>query len=135
MTIAWLVATYFVTCWIGKRMGVDENLARLIAAGTAVCGASAILAVNGTKRIDEEHAVYAVACVPVLGTVSMLAVMTIGDLLELSPIAYGTWAGASLHEVAQVLGAVQHQVGSEPVATVVKLSRILFLPSALSGAS
>lgn len=129
LTLACLAASFVVTIWTGRWLRVDRDLTQLIAAGTAVCGASAILAVGNARGSDDEGAAYAVVAVTILGTLSMLIVMLGSVLLPLSVRAYGTWAGMSLHEVAQVLGAAQFVTGSEAVATLVKLARILALPA------
>ena len=52
-----LAAAFAFTTWLGKRLGVDRKLAELIAAGTSICGASAIVATNAvTEGTDEDVA-------------------------------------------------------------------------------
>jgi uncharacterized membrane protein YadS len=52
-----LVSTFAFTTWLGRLIGVDRNLTRLIAAGTSICGASAVIATNTvTKAHDEDVA-------------------------------------------------------------------------------
>jgi uncharacterized membrane protein YadS len=66
-----LVATSLFTKWSGKRLGFEDKLAELIAAGISRCGASAVVAVNTVTDGPGEDVAYAVACVTVLGTVAM----------------------------------------------------------------
>ena len=49
-------------------------------------------------------------------------------VLGLSPASYGLWAGASIHEVAQVVGAT-FQAGQQAgeAGTIAKLSRVMML--------
>jgi uncharacterized membrane protein YadS len=49
-----LASTFVVTLWLGTRMGVDPGLAQLLAAGTGICGASAIVATNTVSRASDE---------------------------------------------------------------------------------
>jgi uncharacterized integral membrane protein (TIGR00698 family) len=123
-----LAATFVFTVWLGRVLGVDRKLTELIAAGTSICGASAIIATNTVTRARGEDAAYALACVTVLGSVAMFVYPMLGGLLGLSPHAYGLWAGASIHEVAQVAAAA-FQGGPEAgeIGTVTKLSRVIFL--------
>lgn len=126
--VATLVASFLFTRWAGARLGVERKLAELIAAGTAVCGASAVIAANTVTRGSEEDATYAVACVTVFGTLAMFTVPVLGGAFGLDPRAYGLWAGASVHEVAQVVAAsFQHGQAAGEFGTVAKLSRVMLL--------
>ncbi len=123
-----LVASFLFTRWAGARLGVERKLAELIAAGTAVCGASAVIAANTVTRGSEEDAAYAVACVTVFGTAAMFVLPVLGTVLGLDDRAYGLWAGASIHEVAQVVAAAfQHGQAAGEFGTVAKLSRVMLL--------
>ncbi|WP_271200946.1 YeiH family protein [Methylopila turkensis] len=123
-----LIATFAVTTWLGRRLGVDRGLTQLIAAGTSICGASAIMAANTVTRAPDEDVAYAVACVTLFGTVAMLAYPLLPGVLNLDPLAYGLWTGASIHEIAQVVGAsfAQGQAAGE-FGTVAKLARVMML--------
>lgn len=127
--ILWgVVATGLFTIWLGRRMGVEGSLAELIAAGTAICGASAVVAANEISRGSEEDVAYSVALVTILGSASMLLYPLLGEIAALSSQAYGLWVGASIHEVAQVIAAgYQMDMAAGETATVVKLSRVLLL--------
>lgn len=128
LVAATLAATFAVTLWLGRLLGVDRALTELIAAGTSVCGASAVIAANTVSDGSDEDVAYAVAGVTVFGTLAMLAYPWLGEALGLAPAAYGLWTGATVHEVAQVVAA-GFQVGVEAgeVATVAKLSRVILL--------
>src|SRR5690242_559970 len=72
-----LVATFTVTKALGRLLGVDRKLAELIAAGTSICGASAVIATNTVTDGSDEDVAYAVACVTVFGTLSMFLYPTL----------------------------------------------------------
>lgn len=123
-----LFATLFFSQWLGKVFGVEPKLAQLIATGTAVCGASAVIAMNAVTNASDEDVTYSIASVTIFGTIFMFVFPLIAALLDLGPHVYGLWAGSSIHEVAQVLAA-SFQFGPDAgaLATVVKLSRVLML--------
>jgi uncharacterized integral membrane protein (TIGR00698 family) len=123
-----LVTTFFFTKSVARLFGVERRLAELIAAGTSVCGASAIVACNTVTRGSDEDVAYAMACVTLFGTVAMLTFPLLAGPLHLSASGYGMWAGTSIHEVGQVVGA-SFAVGEEAghTAAVAKLTRVMLL--------
>ncbi len=126
--VATLLATFAFTIWLGRVMGVDAKLAELIGAGTSICGASAVIATNTVTRGSDEDVAYAVACVTVFGSLSMLLYPLLPGLLHLSPAAFGLWSGASIHEIAQVVAAAfQDGARSGEIGTVAKLTRVMML--------
>jgi len=128
VVIATLLATFVFTTAVGRLIGVDRKLAELIAAGTSICGASAIVATNIVTGARDEDVAYAVASITLFGTVAMLAYPIMAPVLGLDHQAFGLWAGASIHEVAQVIGAgFQNGTQSGEVATIAKLARVAML--------
>ncbi|MGG6263803.1 YeiH family protein [Leptolyngbya sp. AN03gr2] len=123
-----LLSTFWLTCRIGQRLGVSSSLTRLIAAGTSICGASAVIAASTTTESVDEDVTYAIAIVTLFGTISMLLYPLLSGQLQLTPEAFGLWCGVSIHEVAQVVAAA-FQAGpvSGEIATISKLSRVLWL--------
>ncbi|MER9337727.1 YeiH family protein [Mesorhizobium sp. M0293] len=125
---ATLGATFVFTITLGRLIGVDAKLAQLIAAGTSICGASAIVATNIVTDARDEDVTYAVASITLFGTVAMLGFPLMAPMLGLDQHAFGLWAGASIHEVAQVIGAgFQNGTQSGEIATVAKLTRVAML--------
>lgn len=128
VVVASLAATFLFTLWLGRRLGVDRKLSELIAAGTSICGASAVIAANTVTEGSDEDVAYAVACVTVFGSAAMLLYPVLAGLLHLDPRAFGLWAGASIHEIAQVAAAAfQNGKESGELATIAKLSRVTLL--------
>jgi len=128
VTVIALVTTFGFTILLGRWMGVDQKLTELIAAGTSICGASAIVATNAVTNARSEQVAYAIACITLFGTVAMLCYPLLMGSFGLDQHAFGLWAGASIHEVAQVVGA-SFQGGPQAgeIGTVVKLARIAML--------
>lgn len=125
---AGLVCTFAFTVLMGRVLKVDPKLAELIAAGTSICGASAVICTNTVTEAPDEDVVYAVACVTVFGSLAMFLYPLLPGLLHLDAHAYGLWTGASIHEIAQVVAAAfQDGQQAGQFGTVAKLTRVMML--------
>lgn len=123
-----LFATFFATLWLGDRLGIAPPLTALIAAGSSICGASAIAAADAQIHASDEDVAYAVSCVTIFGTILMFAFPLLMPVFGLDATQYGAWSGAAIHEVAQVVGAgVQGGEEALTIAVVIKLCRVLML--------
>lgn len=123
-----LTFTFLFTIALGRLLRVDRKLCMLLAAGTSVCGASAIAGANAAVGADDEDVSYAVACITIFGTAAMFLYPFLQALLDLGPRVYGMWVGLSVHEVAQVVGAgFQGGTISGETAVVTKLARVMML--------
>jgi uncharacterized integral membrane protein (TIGR00698 family) len=123
-----LVGTLTFTVWLGRRLGVGQARTLLIGTGVAICGASAIAAMEDTARADEDDVAAAIAMVTLFGTVALIALPLLQGPLGLTDVQLGAWAGASVHEVGQVVAAAG-PAGQAAVAmaVVVKLTRVVML--------
>ncbi len=123
-----LGAAFWFTTWLGRRLGVERKLSELIAAGTSICGASAIVAANAVTEGSDEDVAYAIAVVTLFGSASMLLYPVGNAWMHMPAQAYGLWAGSSIHETAQVLAAsFQGGAISGRFGAVSKLSRVMLL--------
>lgn len=128
IVIGTLVATFAFTLAAGRVLGVDRKLTELIAAGTSICGASAVVATNSVTGASDEDVAYAIACVTIFGSIAMFVYPVLPHLLHLNGGAYGLWSGASIHEIAQVAAAsFQNSQRAGEIATVTKLARVMLL--------
>jgi uncharacterized integral membrane protein (TIGR00698 family) len=84
-----LGGTFLFTVWLGRRLAVDRKLVELIASGTSICGASAVVATNTVTRASEEDVAYAVACVTVFGSASMLLYPALDSYCSSHPMPLG----------------------------------------------
>jgi len=123
-----LVGTLTFTTWLGRRLGLGGPRSLLIGTGFSICGASAIAAMEETAGADEEDVTVSIAMVTLFGTLALVLLPTLRGPLGLTELQFGVWAGASVHEVGQVIAAAS-PAGSAAVATavVVKLTRVVLL--------
>jgi uncharacterized integral membrane protein (TIGR00698 family) len=128
MIAAALVSTLAFTLVMGRALGVARGLALLIGVGTSICGASAVIAAKTATGGKDNDAAYAVACVTLFGTLAMFAYPLAQGFLHLTPRAYGLWAGASIHEIAQAVAA-SFQGGGDAgeFGTIAKLTRVAMM--------
>lgn len=130
-----LGSTFVLAYQAGTRLlKLDEASAMLVGAGSAICGAAAVLAAEPVVRGKPEQASIAVAGVVIFGTISMFLYPLLYALNGLWPVIpggaaeFGIYIGSSVHEVAQVVAAGR-QVGAEAAgpAVIAKMVRVLML--------
>jgi uncharacterized integral membrane protein (TIGR00698 family) len=128
LVVVTLVTTLLVTTWLGNRAKLGRARALLIGTGFAICGASAIAAMEDTAAADEDDVAVGIAMVTLFGTVAMVLLPMLVHPLGLSDAQFGIWAGASIQEVGQVVAAAgAGGAAVVAIAVVVKLTRILLL--------
>ncbi|MEM5439836.1 YeiH family protein [Paraburkholderia diazotrophica] len=126
-----VVSTLAIGTWAGmKLMKLDRDSALLTAAGSAICGAAAVLAFESTLQSKPHKSAMAVGSVVLFGTLSMFlypALLRTG-VLHLDTTGVGLFFGGTIHEVAQVVGAASN-VSPEAthIATIVKMTRVMLL--------
>lgn len=120
---------------VGRGLRVSADLRRLCGIGTAICGASAVVAAAPLLRASATHTSAAIAAISLLGTVGVLGFVG-WDAAEAAPAVSATtlgwYAGATLQEVGQVVaaGSVAGAEG-EDAALSAKLSRVVLLAPTL----
>lgn len=123
-----LATTFTVTTLAGRALGVERGLTALVATGFSVCGAAAVAAVDDAVRARRRDVALTVALVTVHGTALVLLLPWTAGRLGLDERQSAVWAGASIHEVGQVVAAAALLgPGALAVATAVKLARVLLL--------
>jgi uncharacterized integral membrane protein (TIGR00698 family) len=136
LVVVTLITTLLATTWLGTRMGLGRPRSLLIGTGFAICGASAIAAMEENAEADEDDVAMAIAMVTLCGTVAMIVLPLLQRPLGLSDAQLGAWAGAGVHEVGQVVAAASPAgAAAVSVAIVVKLTRVLLLAPLVAGVS
>jgi uncharacterized integral membrane protein (TIGR00698 family) len=123
--------------FVGRLFGVPPRLAVLLAVGTAVCGATAVIAVSPAIRARNDETAFAVTCVVLFGCIAMLTYPALAArFFGPTPVYAGIFLGTAIHDTTQVIGAglIYSQQHSAPAAlaaaSVAKLLRnlsIIFL--------
>ncbi len=128
-----VASTLALGCFIGIRLlGLDRETALLTAAGSAICGAAAVVATVPVLRLDEvrtaEKTAVAVGTVVLFGTLAMGLYPLLYAWIGPQHLDFGRYVGSTVHEVAQVV-AIGDSLGPEVArgAVVVKMIRVLLL--------
>jgi len=122
-----LVLGYFIGV---KVLKLDFETALLTSAGSAICGAAAVLAMEGVLKNEAYKSAVAVGTVVLFGTVAMFLYPLVYQLgwVPFDLKTQGIYIGATIHEVAQVVGAgsaIGDEVASN--AVIVKMIRVMLL--------
>lgn len=126
-----VLATIVFGMLVAPFFGIGSRFAFLSAGSVAICGASAAMAISAILPQDErseERLVFTVVGVTILSTFAMIVYPIIANYLGYDTKFSGVFIGATIHDVAQVVGAafsMSDEVGE--VATVVKLIRVAML--------
>jgi len=122
LSIAYVVGVYL--------LGMDKQTTLLTGAGSAICGAAAILAFEPVIKAKGHQTTTAVATVVAFGTLAMMIYPLIYQwgILNLNVHGWGIYIGATVHEVAQVVGAAS-DIGQTVCndAVIVKMTRVMLL--------
>src|SRR5690606_8885242 len=101
---------------------------QLIAAGTAICGGSAIVALGPVLGARPAQMAAALGCVFLLNAVALYALPAVGHWAALSPEAFGYWAAIAIHDTSSVVGAAaQYEPPALALAVSLKLARALWI--------
>jgi uncharacterized integral membrane protein (TIGR00698 family) len=130
-----LSSTFALAWWAGTRwFGMDRDSALLIGAGSAICGAAAVMAAEPVVRGRAEQVTVAVSTVVVFGTLGMFLYPALYQLnlahawLPMSEQLYGVFTGSTVHEVAQVVAAGRAvSEGAADTAVIAKMVRVMML--------
>jgi uncharacterized integral membrane protein (TIGR00698 family) len=121
---------------MGKRLGLSHGLSLLVATGFSICGASAIAAMRPVSDADDDEMAYAIALVTICGTLAIFLLPATGDLIGFTGAQFGSWVGASVHDVAQTVAtAASGDQQAQNAAIIVKLTRVMLLAPLVAGVS
>lgn len=128
-----VVSTFLGAQWLATRLGLGRGLGLLVGTGFGICGASAIAAAEPLSDATEEEVAYALAMVTLCGTLSIAVLPMLGSLFGLGDADFGSWVGAAVHDVGQVVATASTR-GDEALKTavVVKLTRVAMLAPLLA---
>jgi uncharacterized integral membrane protein (TIGR00698 family) len=131
LVLAVVTLTILASTWAARAMGFKTEFGILSGGATAICGASAAMALSAALPADElkERATgFTIIGVSTLSTIAMMLYPAISNWSGFDDHHAGLFIGATIHDVAQVVGAgyaISPEAGD--TATVVKLMRVAML--------
>jgi len=133
VVLATVTVTFVGTRLLGRALGLPPARALLVATGFSVCGASAVAAMRDVAGADEDDTAVAVALVTLCGSLAIVLLPALRVPLHLDPYAFGSWVGASVHDVGQTVATASRVPGALDAAVVVKLTRVVLLAPLVAG--
>jgi uncharacterized integral membrane protein (TIGR00698 family) len=131
LVVAGVFATIAFGIVMSRILGLDRNLGILTGGATAICGASAAMAIAAVlprNESSQRELSFTIAGITVLSTLAMIVYPVIAKHLGLSADQSGVFIGGTIHDVAQVAGAgysISHEAGDYAVLT--KMLRVAML--------
>lgn len=126
-----VVVIFSLGTFIGvKFLGLDRDMAMLVSGGSAVCGAAAVLALESSIKSEPYKGVIAVGTVVIFGIIAMFLYPIVYNLgfIPFNHTQEGIYIGATLHEVANVVGAGSSiSQDTESLAVTIKMIRVILL--------
>ncbi|WP_404415087.1 putative sulfate exporter family transporter [Vreelandella aquamarina] len=135
MVVATVVCVILAGAVMARMLGLSRELGLLTGGAVGICGASAALALSAVMPRDadtERNTILTVVGVTTLSTLAMVIYPLIAGGLSLANPQAGIFLGATIHDVAQVVGAgymISEQTGD--TSTLVKLVRVAMLVPAV----
>lgn len=126
-----VASTFTIGYFFGtKVLKLDREITILTSAGSAICGAAAVMATESVLKCQAYKSAIAVSSVVVFGTIAMFLYPFLYKLgiLGFSEQNMGIYIGSTLHEVAHVVGSAAvlgENVSSN--AVIVKMIRVMML--------
>ena len=131
-TVVVCIAAVFGAAWVlGRLLRIPPWFAAIAATSVAICGASAALAAAAalpTRPRLQDATLFVCVAVSLIGTIAMILYPTLAHLANWNSASTAVFLGASIHEVAQVVGAafaLSPEQGE--LATLTKLLRVAML--------
>jgi uncharacterized integral membrane protein (TIGR00698 family) len=143
VVLAAVASTLLCGWWGAKALRLPWAVGVLAGGATAICGASAALAIGAVlpraaegETPNERHALIVAVMATLLSTAAMVAYPLIARQLNLSPAGAGLFIGGSIHDVAQVVVAgYSISPAAGDAASLVKLLRVSLLVIVVLGVS
>ncbi len=128
-----LATCFGIGHFVGKALGLNWKMSNLISAGTGICGGSAIAAIAPVIDADDTDIAFGMSATFIFDMIMILIFPIMGQLLGLSDMAYGLWAGTAVNDTSSVVAAgYAFSEAAGDYATMVKLTRtIAIIPTVL----
>lgn len=128
LTFCTILATLGLGFLLSRLLRVRGKAGLLVAAGTAICGGSAIAALAPAIDAPEEDTSVALATVFLLNAAALVLFPAVGHALGMGQRDFGFWSALAIHDTSSVVGAgLAYGAQALQVGTTVKLARALWI--------
>lgn len=118
--------------WMGSRRKIPNSMGGVLSAGMGVCGVSATVASAPVVQAKSVEIAYTIGTILLWGVGCMFVFPIIGNMIGMTHVQFGAWAGTGILNSAQVAGAaLAYQpdgIETLKVAEIFNITRVLVLP-------
>ena len=128
VVIPCILTSIIIITLLKDKFDVSENLSLLIAVGTSICGATAIVALAPSINAKKTEITYAIANITVFGLLAMFFYPVIANNVFSNDLSIGLFLGSSIHETAQVAGSgliYAEQYSRQDVVGIAMLTKLV----------
>lgn len=141
IVVACILTGLVLTTYFTRLLRLPDRLGTLMAVGTSICGATAIVATAPAIGAKDQEVAYAVANITVFGVIAMLVYPYLANILfSGNVVMIGLFLGTAIHETSQVTGGaliydqtfdVMAKPSAADIAIVIKLVRNVFIAAVI----
>ena len=123
-----VVITFLLGLFIGRLFNLDKKFIYLISSATAICGATAALAISSIIKAKPNQISLAIFIIFLMNTVALALFPIIGRFLGLSDIQFGLFSALAIHDTASVVGSgFLYSDDAGEIATTLKVGRTIWI--------
>ncbi len=123
-----VVITFLLGLLIGRLFSLDKKFIYLISSATAICGASAALAISSIIKAKPNQISLAVFIIFLMNAIALALFPIIGRFLGLTDIQFGLFSALAIHDTASVVGSgFLYSDEAGEIATTLKVGRTIWI--------
>ena len=123
-----VIVIFLLVLFVGKVFKIDKKFTFLVAAGSSICGGTAMTAISPLMKNQPSDLAMAISIIFVLNAIGIVLFPILGHWLNLSEMEFGALAATALHDTSAVIGAsLAYGSTALETATTLKLARTLWI--------
>ena len=123
-----VVITFLLGLLIGRLFSLDKKFIYLISSATAICGATAALAISSIIKAKPNQISLAVFIIFLMNAIALALFPIIGRFLGLTDMQFGLFSALAIHDTASVVGSgFLYSDEAGEIATTLKVGRTIWL--------
>ena len=123
-----VIVIFLVGLIASKILKIDNKLSMLLVSGTAICGATAMVAISPLIKAKPKDLLTSLGVIFIFNAIAIAILPIIGINIEMSSEQFGSWMALAVHDTSSVIGAaMSFNDNSVETATTLKLGRTLWL--------
>jgi len=123
-----VVITFLLGLLIGRLFSLDKKFIYLISSATAICGATAALAISSIIKAKPNQISLAVFIIFLMNTIALALFPIIGGFLGLTDMQFGLFSALAIHDTASVVGSgFLYSDEAGEIATTLKVGRTIWI--------